>query len=373
MTRSSEIVDTAAQAAEMSMPPLFVVEEVRRFLDGHALGRGALEVRRIGEGQSNVTFRVLREGADLVLRRGPRPPLPKSTHDMLREARVQQALATQGFPVPRIRAVCEDEGLLGVPFYVMEHIEGDVITDELPLRFVEADADRRRLSSSLVETLVQLHDIDVGDPSVSALGRPEGYLERQVRRFAGLWPVNTRREIPLVEELSRWLWDNLPPTQRHAVIHGDYRMGNVMYAPSETPSEAGEVLAVLDWEMATLGDPLADLGYLTATYAQPGESSTVLELTSVTRMEGFHSRAELVEAYAQNSDLQLDALPWYQTMALWKAAIFCEAMYTRWLNGERPGDTFAEQLEEGVPQLLERAREHSAQMPRGLKIKETQI
>lgn len=356
---SAEIVTTAQEAEKLEMPPLLIIDEVQKFLDAHELGTGELQVSRIGEGQSNVTFRIRRSGVDLVLRRGPRPPLPKSTHDMLREARVQLALVPSGFPVPRIRAVCEDDSLLGVPFYVMDHIEGEVITDDLPEGYGTEEA-RRGLSRALVDTLLTLHEVDVSEPPVAALGRPEGYLQRQVSRFAQLWPINTRRDIPLVDELSNWLEANIPATQRFSVIHGDYRMGNLMYAPvSDDAARSPEVAAVLDWEMATLGDPLADLGYLTATYAQAGETSTVLELTPVTSMAGFHTRDELVEAYAAKSPLHLDSLPWYQTMALWKAAIFCEAMYTRWLNGERPGDEFAEGLETGVPLLLEKALDYS--------------
>ena len=357
LDQGTGIVATAHEASALPMPPLLVLDVVEKFLDEHGLGVGSLEVTRIGEGQSNVTYRIRREGADLVLRRGPRPPLPRSTHDMIREARVQGVLADQGFPVPRIRAVCEDESLLGVPFYVMDHLAGEVITDALPQEF-SAVQDRSGLSATMVDTLAQLHAVDISQDSVRRLGRPEGYLERQVSRFTELWKVNTTREVPSVERLASWLGENRPVTQRHAVIHGDYRMGNLMFA-TERPAR---VKAVLDWEMATLGDPLADLGYMSATYAEPGEESTVLELTSVTRMSGFHTRDDLIESYARSSSLDLDALPWYQVMALWKAAIFCEAIYTRWLCGERPDDTdFASQLEAGVPLLLEKAQDFAAE------------
>lgn len=359
---NAEIARTQAEALKLPMPPLLVVDTVQEFLDAHGLGTGDLQISRIGEGQSNVTYRIRRHDADLVLRRGPRPPLPRSTHDMLREARVQQALSGHQVPVPDIRAVCEDEQLLGVPFYVMDYMDGEVITDSLPEGY-DTQTTRRALSAAMVETLQRLHAVDVAEPQIASLGRPEGYLKRQVERFAQLWPMNTRRDIPLVDELSAWLMDNLPETQRHTVIHGDFRMGNLMYTPSSrgTP-QTPRVEAVLDWEMATLGDPLADLGYMTATYAMAGEASTVLELTSVTRKDGFHTRDELVEAYALGSSLHLEMLPWYQTMALWKAAIFCEAMYTRYLNGERPGDTFAESLKHGVPELLEQALQYSQRL-----------
>ncbi|RJN32488.1 phosphotransferase family protein [Nesterenkonia natronophila] len=359
---SAEIARNRVEAQQLPMPPLLVLDTVQEFLDAHGLGTGPLEISRIGEGQSNVTFRIRRDKADLVLRRGPRPPLPRSTHDMLREARVQQALAGHPVPVPKIRAVCEDENLLGVPFYVMDYMDGDVLTGRLPDEY-DNKTTRRKLSAAMVETLQQLHDVDVAEPHIASLGRPEGYLRRQVERFAQLWPMNTRRDIPLVDELSAWLRGNLPETQRHAVIHGDFRMGNLMYtASTRGTAQTPRVEAVLDWEMATLGDPLADLGYLTATYATAGEAGTVLELTSVTRKEGFHTREELVEAYSRGSSLNLEMLPWYQTMALWKAAIFCEAMYTRYLNGERPGDTFAEGLKHGVPELLDQALQYSKQL-----------
>lgn len=357
---ATEIVATAEQARSLAMPPLLIIDEVERFLDAWHLGSGPSEVVRIGEGQSNVTYRIRRDGADLVLRRGPRPPLPPSTHDMIREARMQSVLAAEGFPVPRIRAVCEDDGVLGVPFYVMDHVDGLVITDQLPETF-SAPEDRAGLSATLVDTLVRLHAVDVSHPEVSSMGRPQGYLERQVRRFGDLWEVNSTRHIPLVGRLGSWLAENRPQTQAHAVIHGDYRMGNLMFAPGRPPRAA----AVLDWEMSTLGDPLADLGYLSATYAEPGEDSTVLELTSVTRCPGFHTRDELIEAYAARSSLDLSPLPWYQALALWKAAIFCEAIYTRWLRGERPEDTdFASQLETGVPRLLEKAQDFASTMGR---------
>jgi aminoglycoside phosphotransferase (APT) family kinase protein len=352
-TKIRDIVDTAAEAARLAMPPLIVTDTVQDFLDGHGIGTGPLAIDRIGEGQSNATFRIQRDGADVILRRGPRPPLPKSTHDMAREARVQTALAASGFPVPRIRAVETDESLLGVPFYVMDRLDGDVVTSHLPPRFDTAEH-RRALVEETVATLAHLHSLDVTTPELSPLGRPDGYLERQVRRFRQLWPQNTRRAISGVEQLGQWLAAHLPRTQRHSVIHGDYRIGNLMFSPHARPT----VQAVLDWEMATLGDPLADLGYLVATYASSEAQPTVMELTTVTRGEHFPDRAEIVDLYARHSDLDLSDLRWYEALALWKAAVFCEAIYTRWLDGEKGDDTdFAAELEQGVPDLLDAALE----------------
>jgi aminoglycoside phosphotransferase (APT) family kinase protein len=346
-----EVVATAADAAHLAAPPLLVLDRVASFLDEHGIGAGPLAWARIGDGQSNLTYRVRRGEAELVLRRGPRPPLPRSTHDMVREARIQQLLGPHGIPVPRILAVCPDESVLGVPFYLMEALDGAVVTDAVPAA-LDSPADRAGLSHALVDTLADLHGIDVSRGDLASFGRAEGYLQRQVDRFAGLWGVNTTRSLPEVAALADWLRTHLPVSQAATVVHGDYRMGNLMYAP-DSPAR---VLAVLDWEMATLGDPLADLGYLTATYADPERPSTPLELSPVTRGPGFPTGAELAERYAARTGLDLAPLPWYQALALWKAAIFCEAIHTRWLRGERPHDTvFGPSLETGVPRLLQGA------------------
>jgi aminoglycoside phosphotransferase (APT) family kinase protein len=348
-TGEPEVVDSQDQATALTRPPLLVLDNVRKFLDDAGLGTGALTWERIGDGQSNVTYRLQRDGADVVLRRGPRPPLPKSTHDMAREARIQLALAPLGVPVPRILAVCEDESVLGVPFYVMEHLHGTVLTDTVPPH-LDSETARRVTSTALVDTLADLHSLDVSGGEIARLGRPQGYLERQVARFASLWDINTTRDLPAVGRLAVWLEENRPDTQRDSVIHGDYRAGNLMFAPDGPP----RVTAVLDWEMATLGDPLADLGYLTATYADADEPFTPMELTPVTRLPGYLRRWDLIERYQERMSLDLSALPWYQALALWKAAIFSEAIHTRWLRGERPGDTgFGAAMEHGVPQLLD--------------------
>ncbi|WP_053383239.1 phosphotransferase family protein [Leucobacter celer] len=332
---------------------LFHRSRVAAFLEEHGIGRGPVDADRIGDGQSNVTFRVRGGGRDLVLRRGPRPPLPKSTHDMVREARLLRALAPSGVPVPEVLAVCEDPSVLGVPFYVMPYSAGEILTEDepLPWRF---PAVRRLVSEQVVDTLVGLHEVPVGSGPLAELGRPEGYLERQVRRFGALWEVNSRRDVPLVAELGAWLAARTPSPQRAGIVHGDYRLGNLMFGPAGLGDP--RVTLVLDWEMATLGDPLADLGYLMATSAEHGRPGSVMQLSPVTALPGYLRRHELAERYATRTGLDLSGIDWYQVLALWKAAVFCEAIYSRWLAGERPGDTtFAPRLETGVLDLLEQA------------------
>ena len=349
-----DVVDTPAEAAALALPPLVVRRPLEAWLDEQGLGRGALGVTRIGEGHSNATFLLERGGARLVLRRAPRPPLPPSAHDMLREARVLTALLGTA-RVPRVLAVCAGDEVLGAPFYVMEELRGHVVTEQLPASLRSAEA-RRRAGDDLVDALVELHAVDIASAGLSDFGRPEGYLERQLRRFSALWEHNATRELPLVAELASWLGDALPHPTEACVVHGDYRLGNVMLE-----LEQPRVLALLDWELATLGDPLADLGYLVATWSDADSPPTVLDLSPVTRADGFPSRAELVARYARRSERDVGGLAWYEVLALWKAAVFCEGLYGRYLRGET-ADPWTGSLGEGVPGLL-RAAAVTAERP----------
>ena len=199
-----DIVETAAASEGLVKPPLLVLDRVRAFLDEHDLGSGALRARRIGEGGgSNFTFLLERDEGRFVLRRPPRPPLPPSAHDVVREARLQLALREAGFArLPTIVAVGEDESVLGVPFYVMNYLDGHVPTDELPPG-LESEPARRRLGDDLVDALVEIHAADVTTPGLAAFARPGSYNERQVRRFDQLWEINKTRELPKMERRRR--------------------------------------------------------------------------------------------------------------------------------------------------------------------------
>jgi aminoglycoside phosphotransferase (APT) family kinase protein len=330
-----------------------VLDRVRGFLDERGLGSGEVRARRIGEGGgSNFTFLLERDDGLFVLRRPPRPPLPPSAHDVVREARLQLALRAAGFArLPTIVAVGEDESVLGVPFYVMTYLEGHVPTDELP-RGLEDEPARRRLGDDLVDTLVEIHAADVATPGLAAFARPGSYNERQVRRFAQLWGINKTREIPKVEEVGARLADSVPAPLPETVVHGDFRLGNTMVGLGE-PSR---ILAVLDWEMGAIGDPRADIGYLLATYSEPGGPPNPLGTSPVTALAGFPTRSELVERYAARSGRDVVPLPWFEALALWKAAVFCEAIYGRFLRGELGSeDERAARFEQGVPDLAEAA------------------
>jgi aminoglycoside phosphotransferase (APT) family kinase protein len=351
---TSDIVETVA-AASAARSPLLVLDRVRAFLDDRGLGSGELEARRIGEGGgSNFTFLLERDEGTYVLRRPPRPPLPPTAHDMVREASLQLALGEAGFGrLPTIVAICEDESVLGVPFYVMDVVRGSVITDELPAG-LEDEAARRRLADDLVDALVEIHAADVSTPGLAAFVRPGSYNERQVRRFTGLWEVNKTREVPRVEEVGAWLAANLPEPLPETVVHGDFRLGNTMVAAGEPT----RIVAVLDWEMGAIGDPRADVGYLLATYSEPGGPPNPLGTSPVTALAGFPSKAELAERYVARSGREVEALPWFEGLALWKAAVFCEAIYGRYVRGELGAeDERAARFEQGVPYLADAALE----------------
>jgi aminoglycoside phosphotransferase (APT) family kinase protein len=343
------------EPVEPTTAPLVDEERVARFLDAHGLGSGPLAAHRIGDGGgSNFTFLLERDADRYVLRRPPRPPLPPSAHDMVREAGLQTALRAAGFTrLPEIVAVCEDETILGVPFYVMRELEGHVITGELPPGLESHDA-RRALALDLVDTLVEIHAADVSHPALQAFARPGSYVERQVRRFTQLWQINKTRELPAVDRVGAQLAANLPQPVEDTVVHGDFRLGNMMVERDEPT----RILAVLDWEMGAIGDPRADVGYLLATYSEPDGRTNPLGTSPVTAEPGFPTRTELAERYAERSGRDVEPLAWFEALALWKAAVFCEAIYGRFIRGELGAeDTRAALFEHAVPRLAETALE----------------
>ena len=350
----TDVVARAADAQQLAKPPLLILEHVETFLDEHGLGSGPVRATRIGQGGgSNFSFLLERDEGRFVLRRPPRPPLPPSAHDMVREARLQLALAPHGIRLPTIRAVCEDESVLGVPFYVMDFLEGHVVTDTLPAG-LETEQAQRRLGLDLVDALVEIHAADVSAPGIAEFVRPGSYLERQVRRFSQLWEINQTRDLPDVEAVREWLARTMPEPLPLAVVHGDYRLGNAMVAPDEP----ARIVAILDWEMGAVGDPRADVGYLLATYSEPGGDINPLGASQATAMQGFPTKRELVEHYCQRSGREVEPLGWFQALALWKAAVFCEAIYGRYVRGDlAEEDAYAARFEQGVPLLARTALE----------------
>jgi aminoglycoside phosphotransferase (APT) family kinase protein len=344
----------ARPVREPELEPLLVMEPLAAFLDEAGLGSGEIEATELGDGHSNVTFLLRRGGERLVLRRPPRGPLPPSAHDVLREARLLQALEPLDLPVPPVLAVCDDESVIGAPFYVMPFIEGHVLSDALPPGY--GDDAPERIGEELVDTLVRLHAIDFEAAGLGDFGRSDGYLERQLKRFNGLLELNATRPLPDLERVGEWLASNLPESRATTIVHGDYRLGNVMFAPAEP-----RLVAVLDWEMATIGDPLADVGYMTAMWSQDGTDdppNPVGNLSPITRLSGFPSGEDLAQRYAHSTAHPLSTLRWYQTLAIWKAAIFLEGSFKRYQAGTTIDPYFAG-LGYGVTSLSRLARKHA--------------
>ncbi|HZV74847.1 MAG TPA: phosphotransferase family protein [Conexibacter sp.] len=348
---SSAIVDTHADAAALELAPLLIREPLAAYLDAHDLGAGAgpIEAEPLGEGHSNVTYLIRRGAAELVLRRPPRPPLPPSAHDVLREALLLRAVEHADVRTPRVLATCEDPAVIGAPFYVMERVAGNVITTQVPPA-LDTLEQRARIADELIDALVEVHAVDWRACGLEGYGKPTGYLERQLRRFGGLWEHNKTREIARLDRVTAWLAANCPASGPATIVHGDYRLGNVMLGAGAP----ARLVAIFDWELATIGDPLADVGYLTATYAQPDDPQNIFTLGAVTTQPGFPTRAELIARYEERSGRSMGDVAWYATLALWKAAIFLEGSYKRLLAGTTD-DPFFTLLDTGVPSLAEHA------------------
>lgn len=344
-----DVVRSHADVPAGARAPLLVLEPLREFLAAAGLDAPAnLSAAPIGEGHSNVTFAL---STGVVLRRPPRGPLPPSAHDVLREARLLAALRDTPVPVPRVLATCDDPAVVGAPFYVMERVDGEVITDRVPAALDGAEQ-RARIADELIDTLADLHAVDWATLGLEGFGRPTGYLERQLRRFSGLWEHNRTRRIDALDEVGAWLAAKLPQSPAATIVHGDYRLGNTIYGAAAP----ARLVAVLDWEMATIGDPLADVGYLMVHWVRPGDPSSRLTVGTVTSEPGFPSRRELLERYERRSGRRVGNLDWYVVLALWKAAVFMEGNYRRAVQGATD-DPFLKSFGEGVVELAERAQQ----------------
>lgn len=339
---------TAADRA--TLPPLLAIEPLERLLDAHGIGEGPLEATLIGEGHSNVTFLLRRGATEVVLRRPPRPPFDPRAHDVLREARFLSALDGTAARIPEVLLVCDDRAVLDVPFYVMAKIDGHVVTSTLPAA-LSSDGQRRAVADELVDALVELHTVDVRRPAIAAFGDGERFLERQLRRWGGIWETRRAREVPEADEVLAWLHDHRPQQADVTVVHGDYRLGNVIFAP-QAPAH---LAAILDWEIATVGDPLIDLGWLLSAWPEPGDDAgAILSLAAAVADGGFPSRRQLAERYAERSGRSVETLGWYTTFAFWRGAVGLETIYAQAVRGTTD-DPYALELETGVPELARRA------------------
>jgi aminoglycoside phosphotransferase (APT) family kinase protein len=322
--------------------------------------RPPLRFERLPGGRSNLTYRVRdAAGGDYVLRRPPLHGVLPSAHDMAREHRIIAALAATEVPVPAALGLCEDPAVSGASFYVMAYVDGTVPRDEATVAATFDEQARAAAADSLVDALVALHGVDPDAVGLGQLGRREGYLERQLRRWKRQLEQSRTRELPVLDEVHRRLEASVPAQVGPArVVHGDYRLDNVILSP------AGRVLAVLDWELCTLGDPLADVGLLLVYWAEPGDADLPLG-TAPTRLPGFPPRAALTAAYAARAGRAVDQLDYYVAFGYWKLAVILEGVYARYTAGAYgEGDDTWRAFAGTVVQLADRALDATTQAGR---------
>jgi aminoglycoside phosphotransferase (APT) family kinase protein len=289
----------------------------------------------IAGGRSNLTYKVEdAEGRAWVLRRPPVHHVLPTAHDMVREHRLMHALGPAGVPVPVTIGLCTDESVNERPFFVMEFVEGHIVRSAPEAEKAFDEATRRAVGDRMAETLAALHVVDPDAVGLGDLGRREGYIERQLKRWSGQYAQMHVEGVDhggLVERVSDELARRVPVQQRTSVVHGDYRMDNVVL------NDQGAVRAILDWELCTLGDPLADVGLLLDYWAEPSDGMSVLGL-SPTTAPGFSTRAQVLEHYATVSDLDLTRIGYYCAFGYWKLACILQGVYARYVAGAGAGD-----------------------------------
>lgn len=308
----------------MTVPEGIELENVTPWLEARIEGlEPPLEFSLIAGGHSNLTYRFVdRLGKAFVLRRPPLGHVLESAHDMGREHKIVSALAGSEVPVAPTHGLCEDASVNGAPFYVMGYVEGLVLHDAEVAKGL-SEEDRRALGLDVIRVLSELHLIDPDDVGLGDLGRKEAYLARQLKRWTKQWEASKTHEIPEMEETAKRLSENMPDQVGATIVHGDYRLGNMMVS-------GGRIQAVLDWELCTLGDPLADVGYLMNSWVEPGESEEALTPTSI---GGFPTRAELCERYEAVTGRDLSGINYYRAFSHWRLAAIGQGVYKRYLVG----------------------------------------
>jgi aminoglycoside phosphotransferase (APT) family kinase protein len=316
---------------------------LKAYLSGKLEGaEQPMEVRQFRGGHSNLTY-LLRFGArEWVMRRPPLGPVPPTAHDMSREYRVLSALWRVYPPAPRALLFCDDTGVIGAPFYVMERRHGLVIRmrQPLPSELPTDPASFRLLSETFIDALAQLHMVDYEAIGLGTLGRPQGFVERQITGWMTRWERAKTREVPLMNRLGEWFLSHMPAPQTPTLLHNDFFLHNVMF----NREDLGKVSAVLDWEMCTLGDPMVDLGTTLAYWRDPGDDEELLALAeghAHSILPGFLGRDQLAERYARCTGRDISAVSYYTALAHWKTATVVEQIYSRYVRGQTSDARFA--------------------------------
>lgn len=331
----------------------FDVDAVLAWIQGRAdLPRGRPEVLQFGGGKANLTYLMIFPGGEeLVLRRPPLGPVAASSHDMGREYRVLSRLWRSFDRAPMAVALCADPAVIGAPFLLMERRPGIVVRDQVPEIFgggSDPEANRK-LAEVVIDTLVDLHGVDPGECGLDGLGHPEGFLKRQVEGWRKRWENARHEENPLAEELGSWLENEMPESGSPTLIHNDWRLDNM----AVHPEDPGVCTAVYDWDMATRGDPLADLGTLMGSWFDPAEAPDDLVMMPTTA-PGWVPRDEAVARYGERSGRDLGTVDWYLVFGCWKLGVILQQIHIRWLRGQTKDERFRT-LGEGARLLFELA------------------
>jgi len=335
----------------------FDLAAAERYMREHIedLPEGELEVRQFPSGASNLTYLVKIGDWEGVLRRPPQGPLPPKAHDMGRESKLLMKLH-KAYPLaPKPYFFTDDESIIGAPFYVMERREGVIVDDSFP-EGVEPTAELRcGMSRMVVETLVELHAVDWQEAGLGEIGRPEGFLERQVKGWIGRYDKAKTKEIEEVGPLTEWISRDIPESPPATIVHNDYKLNNLLL----NPEDLTEVRAVLDWEMTTIGDPLFDLAVSLSYWVEAGDAQELKEvLPTVADTPGFMTRKEFVDYYAEESGRDLSEMHWYMVFAYFKLAVILQQIYARWHSGQTKDDRFAN-FDERVRNVILHAHELS--------------
>lgn len=293
----------------------------------------------ISGGRSNLTYLVTAREKEIVLRRPPLGHVLPTAHDMAREFRVLSALAETEIPVPRVLHLCTNEDVLGVKFYVMERVKGHIVRTEFPPGYAEEPHEKRRVAETLISTMVKLHAVDYRKVGLEGFGHPEGFMERQIRRWKQQWGRSMTRPLPVMDDLIACLEQELPESPAPTIVHGDFRLDNAIL----DPDEPGRILAVLDWEMSTIGDPLADLGLTLCYWPQQDDVSEFRDsfgAITATAAPGFPTREEVIERYARESGRDVSKIYYYWAFGFFKLAVVLEGIHARFLKGKTLGEGF---------------------------------
>ncbi|MBK9314050.1 MAG: phosphotransferase family protein [Acidobacteria bacterium] len=299
-----------------------------------------IEVEQFPGGHSNLTYCVRFGDREFVMRRPPFGPVAPTAHDMPREYRLLAAIHPHFRLAPEPYLLCEDTSIIGAPFYLMERRKGIVVRQAVPPEIGDDLDLRRRVSESLVDTLASLHAVDIQSSGLINIGKPAGFVKRQVEGWAGRWDRSRTSDLPEMTESARWLIDRLPPDpERPTLVHNDYKLDNVML----DPGDPARVVAILDWEMCTVGDPLIDVGLLLCYWPQADDPELFAgSLRSVTMLPGWLKRAEIIERYAERSGRDLSNIGYYHIFALFKLAVVIQQIYYRYHVGQTNDARFAD-------------------------------